>query len=82
MTQKPPDSQLTMALNTGQGPDGKVWGVLVFASGPVSTQIAIPPDALAQIAKQLPAQMEELAAAVRRANMGLVIKTNLNGVKP
>lgn len=73
---------MQFAFNAGIGPDGKTWGVMVIITGPTTFQMAMPPDVLSNIAENMPAQLLELNAHVRRANLGLVIKTDLNGVKP
>lgn len=85
MDQPQPDqraAELNIAFNAGQGPDGKQWGVMAVSSGPLTVQIAFPPEALDAISEGIPAEFTKLAAHVRRANMGLVIAPNLNGVKP
>lgn len=82
MTNPSPEQQLQFAFNAGVGPDGKTWAVLGIMSGAMTNQVMIPPDAFDQMAQKIPAELSKLNAHIRRANLGLVIKTDLNGVKP
>lgn len=84
MTQPQPQAQIPVQImfNAGQGPDGKTWGVMVIHCGILKTELAIPPELLEQLAEGLPKQLTELNAQVRRANLGLVIQSDLSSVKP
>lgn len=70
--QVPPGSA-GIAFSMGQGPDGKIHGVMHILTPPANYQVAFPPDVVEELNQGLPAQITEWAAAVRRANMGLAI---------
>lgn len=76
MTEKQPvtGESLQVAMQAGAGPDGKQWGVLVFAYGPTTWQVALPETNLKEMI-QLGPKIEELYNHVKRANLGLIIPT-------
>lgn len=76
------DSEVQLGFNTGAGPDGKIWGVILIANPPLTFQFAVPPDAIESVATMFAAQIVELAAAVKRANLGLVLPTNKPSFDP
>lgn len=78
---------LNFMLNPGQGPDGKTWAVLGVQSGGATFQVAMDPEGFYDFAEKIPAELNKLAAIIKRANLGIVIAPNLdvlnkNGRKP
>jgi hypothetical protein len=64
------------------GPDKKQWGNITFMPSPTcSIAFIFPADALDQMAESFPAALSDLAAQVKRANMGLVITTDMPPIK-
>lgn len=79
-TQETPAAQVQLGFGPGVGPDGRTWGVMITSCGPLSVQVAYPPEALEQICEALPQQLKDLTEHVRRTNMGLVVTPNLEGL--
>jgi hypothetical protein len=74
--------QVQVAMGVVPGPDDKKWGSITFMPSPMcSIAFAFPADALEGMAGSFPEGLRNLAAEVKRANMGLVIAGAMPPIK-
>lgn len=74
--------EIRIAGNVIPGPDGRQWGMLVLASGGMSVQIPMSPEACESMVTEIPRIVTQTRDLVKEANTGIQVVQKMPELNP